>query len=304
MKKTLIALAAVAAATGAMAQSATLYGVADLAIGKAGADSVRMYGNSALNNGSSRFGVRGSEDLGGGLKASFNVEAAINAKDGKTDAATFGRQAYAAVDGAFGQVRLGRSFTAGYLSQASYDLTGTANYALVGGHTNSLFPSYVGGTRNDSQVLYTSPSFSGLTAMVGFVAKGNSSTSKQTTDFAVIYKQGPLVASAAYSKVQDATKNTSVGASYDLGSVKVVASYQDPAGDKKGYTVGAAAPFGPVTLGLDIGRDTGSVVKSTDYAAEVKYPLSKRTFVYGALYRDGSAASDKNAYGLGLRHNF
>ena len=86
MKKSLIALAVLAASGAAMAQSSvTMYGVADLSLAKSNGVSAQMSGNGVMNNGNSRLGVRGVEDLGGGLKASFNFEQGINAENGRTD---------------------------------------------------------------------------------------------------------------------------------------------------------------------------------------------------------------------------
>ena len=78
MKKTLIALAAVAATGAAFAQSTvTLYGVADVSVAKATGAKVAASASGLLNNGNSRLGVRGSEDLGGGMKANFNFQAGV-----------------------------------------------------------------------------------------------------------------------------------------------------------------------------------------------------------------------------------
>ena len=76
MKKSLIALAVLGASGFAMAQSSvTLYGVADGGIGKApGGKTGFVSSNSYTNNGASRVGLKGVEDLGGGLKAGFNFE--------------------------------------------------------------------------------------------------------------------------------------------------------------------------------------------------------------------------------------
>ena len=83
MKKSLIALAVLAASGAAMAQSSvTLYGVVDLGIGKLGKGKVAMQGGQIVNNGVSRIGFRGVEDLGGGLKVGFNYEQGINAENG------------------------------------------------------------------------------------------------------------------------------------------------------------------------------------------------------------------------------
>ena len=96
MKKSLIAVAVAAALpAAAFAQSSvTLYGVVDLSLSKANqGGKTQMSGNGLLNNGTGRIGVRGTEDLGGGLKASFNYEQGINGETGKTDSNTFARQA-------------------------------------------------------------------------------------------------------------------------------------------------------------------------------------------------------------------
>ena len=140
MKKSLIALAVVALSGAAMAQSSvTLYGVADAGLGKiksAGNDAsnkVQFTSASTMNNGDSRLGVRGVEDLGAGLKIGFNFETGLDLDDGATTTQTFwARQANLSVGGNWGTVKLGRQFTPSYLTTAAYELTGTANYSVLG----------------------------------------------------------------------------------------------------------------------------------------------------------------------------
>jgi predicted porin len=120
-------------------------------------------------------------------------------------------------------------------------------------------------------------------------------------DLNVIYKSGPLVAAFTYAKVQGVDKGWSLGGSYNLGAATIAASYQDPTGANKGFTIGASTKAGPVMLTFDIARVT-SGVKNTDFLLEAKYPLSKRTFAYGAFHREGQAKV--NTYGVGVRHNF
>jgi len=309
MKKTLIALAAVAATGAAFAQSSvTLYGVADAALvktNKAGLgytnDKLQASANGILNNGNSRLGVRGVEDLGGGLKASFNFEQGINIANGATDANTWQRAAFAALSGGFGEVYAGRRLSPSFYGIAAYELTGTANYSALGNQFG-----FGQSTRNNAAVGYTTPNFGGLTASIATVLEGNDASTadglQSKYDMNVIYKGGPISAGFSYNKVKGAEKNWSLGAAYNLGVATVAASWQDPAGDRKGFTIGASAPMGPVTLTFDLARDTGSAVKSTDYVLEGKYALSKRTFAYGVFYRDGSAKV--NTYGVGVRHNF
>ena len=334
MKKTLIALAAVAATGAAFAQSSvTLYGVADVAVGKAntaagaglsntiaatanptglglGNDKFQAIASKTLNNGTSRYGFRGVEDLGGGLKAGFNFEAGISLADGSANQSggqAFSRAANVSLMGGFGEIRAGRSVNASYYSVASWELTGAANYSVVANQFN-----YAGaGPRDTAQVMYRSPSFSGLTVDVATVLKGNDADAtaagdQSKYDIAATYVAGPLAASLAYNKVSGATKNVAVGAKYNLGAFTVAGSLQDPAGVKKGFTIGVSAPVGPVTLTADIARATNTADKNTDFLLEAKYALSKRTFAYGVYMRDGAVAGGKSvsAYSVGVRHNF
>ncbi|HEY5635200.1 MAG TPA: porin, partial [Burkholderiaceae bacterium] len=122
MKKSLIAVAVAAALpAAAFAQSSvTLYGVVDLSLSKANqGGKTQMSGNGLLNNGTGRIGVRGTEDLGGGLKVSFNYEQGINGEDGTTDTVldtatktnvqkttTWQRQANMSLSGGFGTLKM------------------------------------------------------------------------------------------------------------------------------------------------------------------------------------------------------
>jgi predicted porin len=132
MKKTLIALAAVAATGAAFAQSSvTLYGVADASLAKVTGKSAYLSSAGTMNNGTSRWGVRGTEDLGGGLKAGFNFEQGLSLNDGslsKAGAGEFGRAAWMNLSGGFGELRLGRTLNPSFYAAAAWELTGAANY--------------------------------------------------------------------------------------------------------------------------------------------------------------------------------
>ncbi|MBU4506080.1 MAG: porin, partial [Gammaproteobacteria bacterium] len=126
------------------------------------------------------------------------------------------------------------------------------------------------------------------------------------TEFNVIYRGGPLSASLAYNKLSNKDANHMVGAAYSFGQARVAASYQDAtgAGRGKGFTLGGSVPAGPVSLILDVARDTEN--KDTDLLLEARYPLSKRTFLYAAHARNGKgkAETDVNSTLIGMRHNF
>jgi predicted porin len=319
MKKSLIALAVLAASGAAMAQSSvTLYGVMDVSLVKSKGSSTEMSSSGKMNNGNSRIGLRGVEDLGGGLKASFNLEQGISAESGALTGGAAGawdRAAFAELSGGFGALRLGRSLTPSYYGMAAWELTGAANYSAAAGQ----FGFVAAGARNNSQIAYTTPNFGGVTASVAVVLKPDTPVAAGDNakyDLNVIYANGPIAAALSYNKVQEHKGNMSLGGSYDLGVAKVAASFQDgyrggmaPSNTtlqkQRGFTVGATMPIGAFSVTLDIARDTKA--KDTDVVIEGKYALSKRTFAYAAYYNDGEdklTSGAKNHLGLGIRHNF
>lgn len=306
MKKSLIALAVLAASGAAMAQSSvTMYGVADLSLAKANGVSAQMSGNGVMNNGNSRLGVRGVEDLGGGLKASFNFEQGINAESGATDAATWQRAAWLALSGGFGRFQMGRTLTPSFWGVAAWELTGTANYSAVA----NQFGFAGGPSRNNSMFMYTTPNMGGFSGTLGYIAKPDNGGNAKV-DANLIYANGPLAVALSYNKVNSQPKGLALGAAYDFGMFKLAGSLQDAPGASKGFTIGGTVPVGPVALTLDIARENGTGMKNTDFLVEAKYALSKRTFAYGVYYKDGDAGGGvyktgaKNHFGLGVRHNF
>jgi len=309
MKKSLIALAVLAASGAAMAQSSvTMYGVADLSLAKANGTSAQMSGNGVMNNGNSRLGVRGVEDLGGGLKASFNFEQGINAESGATDAATWQRSAYLALSGGFGRFQMGRSLNPSFWGVAAWELTGTANYSAVA----NQFGFAGGPSRNNSMFMYTTPNMGGFSGTLGYIAKPDNGGNAKV-DANLIYANGPVAVALSYFKVNTQPKGLALGGSYDFGMFKLAASLQDAPGASKGFTIGGTVPVGPVALTLDIARENGTGMKNTDFLVEAKYALSKRTFAYAAYYKDGDSngalaggynTGAKNHLGLGVRHNF
>jgi len=361
MKKSLIALAVLGLSGAAMAQSSvTLYGVADAGVGKiaAGAsDANTKYGRasvlggmndnnnktqfmsqSLMNNGTSRLGVRGVEDLGAGNQVGFNFETGLDLDNGGSGSNFWARQANMWVGGQWGTVKLGRQFTASYLAIGTYELTGQANYSVVG---NTY--KYAGLTqRADSAFAYITPTFSGLTAAVAYVSK-NDYVGLNAWDAALLYSNGPIAAGLSVNKVKTSKTNYQLGGKYTFGNFAVAASYTQASNvgaavtgtsenalqtayavnsnalkaNRRGFGLGGSANFGAFTATVDLTRDiknqwvSGSYLnpdgvtytnnkKYTNGVVELKYALSKRTFLYGAYLRlDGT-----NNYGLGMRHNF
>ena len=340
MKKSLIALAVLAVSGTAFAQSSvTLYGVADAGVGAInkkwnGADAdapggVQFTSGSMVNNGNSRVGLKGVEDLGSGLKVGFNFEQGIDLDDGTTlNGSTWGREANVWVGGdSWGRVKLGRALTPSYYGLAAYELTGAANYSVVG---NTY--GFVGaGSRNNSQISYASPNWGGFGFEVAYITKydrgmdqNGQFTNGNKWDANVTYKNGGLGVGLSGNKASGSKANYAAGAKYDFGSFALAGSFQEnrnyryAAGTwpakavggsdytRRGVTLGGTARFGAASVTVDLTRDlkhTDAGVKQKKYTnglVEGKYALSKRTFVYGAYLR----LEGTNNYGVGIRHNF
>ena len=302
-KQTITAAAALAClgASSAMAQSSvTMYGVVDIAYAKVTGADTQMYGSSTYNNGTSRWGLRGTEDLGGGMKASFNLESPLDPETGASNL-NFSRAANVTLSGGFGAVKLGRTTTPSFNGIAVWEVTGTANYSAV----NSQF-GYGGlNSRHNAEISYTSPSFGGLQFTLGHIVEGDNAGIAKT-DLNVIYRSGPLAAALTYNKLDNTDANISLGAAYNFGAFSLHGSLQDATGAKKGkgFSLGGKLPVGAWTFIADVARDADK--KDTDVVLEARYALSKRTMLYGMALRNGTgkAATAVNATSFGVRHNF
>ena len=326
MKKNLLALAALTLVSGAaFAQSSvTLYGVADVGIGKMSGQKTGMISDSTVNNTTSYIGFRGIEDLGGGLKAGFKLEQYVNMKDGATVSANglfarggFSRAANLWLEGGFGQFKMGLSETPSYNAMRTWSIVGDTNYSPSFGRYGSVGRE----DRASSQFSYKTPLFSGFSAEIAFIAKGDHDN-KAKYDLNVIYENGPISAGAAYNKIQNAKANYALGAKYDFGMFALSAGYYDirnltgqslAAGVKMklaGFSIGASVKFDNISLAVELQRQRKSEIyrhhmtekfkKYTEGVVEAKYALSKRTFVY----TDYRRMENKNNYGVGIQHRF
>jgi len=315
MKKTLIALAVLAASGAAFAQSSvTIYGIADIVLHKDKGASAALTSGGVSG---SRFGFKGTEDLGGGLKANFLLEQGFDIDSGTTTAGqAFSRQSYVGLSGGFGEVKVGKMWTA---------------YDDIAGATNPVFDSVLAPTgiwttsssnyaANPANGLYYStPSFGGISGAVSTSLKEATSPAVTSSAFHVKYEGGPVYAGLAYQidKVGAAdTKFTRVNGSYDLGVAKILAGYGQVkatgAADITDMTIGADVPLSAnavLSAGYASSKADGGVRQSS-YGLGLAYSLSKRTTVYGGLRNDNDAAvaaSVKNVdtrYGVGVKHTF
>jgi predicted porin len=236
---------------------------------------------SSDGNSSSRLGFRGVEDLGGGMKASFWLEAGLGIDTGSVGAAGggfFNRRATASLSGDFGEVRLGRDNVPTYIQILAYDIfnptavggslntfqPGTTapagNTAFVaGGNTNRVLgvPSTATGDartgaylRADNSVGYFLPSNLGGVYGQVMVAAGEGLIGNKTTGALLGYAAGPLRVSVALNKTSlftNSLKAASVGGSFNAGFATFNLMYND-------YKVGSGEPASATSYGIPGGR--------------------------------------------------
>ena len=327
MKKSIVALAVLGSFAGmAAAQSSvTLFGVVDLAARytKSNGNSLKQLHNDGSS--SSRLGVRGIEDLGGGLKAGFWLESALSADTGTSgDAAGrfWNRRASVSLMGEFGEIRLGRGKTSTRLVIDDFDVYGTVGLGDVtrvyqtfpGAVTAPVTPTAVDNiNRSDNQAQYFLPGNIGGFYGSAEAAAGEGTDGKKSFGGRVGYKVDALHVAAGYQTTDirgSKYKLASFGGSYDLTMVKVSALYsQIKLGALKQsiITVGAIVPVtasSAFTAQVSSASTNGAADALTRTAGDAKvytagyqYNLSKRTALYStvSLIDNGGLANFKLA---------
>ena len=321
MKKFAILAVFAAVSGGAYAQSSvSLFGIVDEAARytKNGDLKLKSLVSGGINT--SRFGVRGAEDLGDGLKAGFWLESGFNADSGSiNDTGRFwSRRSTVSLIGSFGEVRLGRDYTPTYTGFADFDLFGDNGVAASGKFNSSLGTARDTGTRADNQIMYLLPSNIGGVYGRAAVAAGEGTAGKKYYGGRIGYAAGPFDVSVSYGQTtvapllgEDKFKDANIGASYDLGVVKLVGYYaQNKFANQKlaRYSLGVSAPIGLGIVKASYTRanasGTNAVGTNLDandadqFAVGYVYNLSERTAVYGtAAYvkNKGAAAFNVNS---------
>lgn len=303
MNKKLFALAIVSAASAASAQSSlTLYGVVDASVEsvKAGSTVTRV---SSDNLASSRFGLMGTEDLGGGLKANFVLESPVGVDTGtggKSGGSFWDRQAWVGIGGGFGELRLGRTDSSIGALAGNSSILGAQSYDDFKAAKTLAADKY---RRVDNSITYVLPKLvNGLSAQVQYSTKavGSEIAGDKTGrlyGLNVQYAAGAFGAGAAYLEAKannaDAKEKSALAyLSYDFTGAKVTGYYNRNASGV-GLT-GARELFGArldVPLGnafamqasVSRARDWNDVRNDADatiVALKGIYNLSKRTSIY------------------------
>ncbi|MBT9608478.1 porin [Aquabacterium sp.] len=305
MKKTVLALAAIAASSAAFAQSSvTLYGLVDASVesvkGNTAGKGTTFNRVSSGNLVTSRLGFKGVEDLGGGLKAKFQLEAAVSADTGASASGGrfFDRAAWVGLASAeAGELRIGRQDS--LIGAQIVDAIGAYAYDA------SVVAVTLGGStfrRIDNALTYIAPTFvPGLTVSAQYSTAMDSNTANNAETqsgtpgsvigrgfgFSANFVQGPLSAGASYIQVNSANKAATTGeqenvglfiyGAYDLGVAKLTAYYNDDSNDgnrrfdgRRLYGINAAVPVATgltVSGGYGYARNVGTTVSTTGFAA-------------------------------------
>jgi predicted porin len=310
LKLALLPLAAALFTGGACAQSSvTIYGRLNLTLEHQKAGSASE--NWVMRNNSSRWGLKGSEDLGGGLKAGFQIESGFNPATGMAGSAFWGRQSEVNLSGSFGTVRLGNFTSEAYFA--------TADYVSMHNHdTGTSSDAFYADTRGFGQankIAYRAPAFGGLTLEVATNTTDLPADTDRTLDIAANYDVGPLHLGAGYQKTGD--KNQfALRALYELGAFTVGGYVQRDedvygSGDRTTLRLAGMYTLGNTELHANWGRagaySNVSGSSANQYTLGVNQKLSKRTKVYGFFTKvadKGTIYGDFQSLAIGVRHNF
>jgi predicted porin len=339
MKKSLVALALFGAfAATAQAQSSVqIYGTIDAGLGKATGSTTAV--TKRDNN---KLGFKGTEDLGNGLKAIFQLEIRYESDTGTLESNSrplFQGQSRVGLQGNFGTVRLGRGLTAFQEASTAFEpwsgmptKAGFQTDITVAAYTSDPL-SATGNSQNrfSNAVFYNSPVFSGFQFNATVAAKeanGNVAVPATASNYFVpanavpasnpysmsaTYNYGQFAGMAAYERNGLQAKLWSVAASFNpVTELKLMASYQHQDNsnfkitntDTKAWLVGANYDVGPGKIRAGYGQKTPDGVTKTKQASlGYDYNLSKRTYLYADI-SNRKADVSQTYIGLGVHHNF
>ena len=307
-----------AAVTGAMAE-VTIFGIVDQAYGmtttkKAGVSTKTTTVGKQYTG--SELGFKGSEDLGNGLKASFQIHFEPSTE---TTGSPTGYQSHVGVSGGFGAVKLGQYFSPMFFNVVTYDATGLSPF---GGNVAPVAAT-VGLISNAVQ--YDLPTFVPGLGVSYAMAKGEvgrptTAALNDISNIRVNYATGPFSAGISTATTKGAagasTKDSSTGLSYDLGMAKlfyysVSSKASNATVATKGSNIGISIPFGATTFNASSSSaKTGATqAESKGSVLQVKHDLSKRTsliFQNGSTKITSGADNGDSTKGsaLGLWHSF
>lgn len=310
--------AALMAALAIPAQAQTnvsIYGNLDIGIVKESGRTARM--DRGYNN---WLGFKGSEDLGGGLSAIFNLQTRFAPDTGMLETGVFwqGESTVGLRSTSAGALRLGRALSPLWQTKWAYDPwydSGTFGSISFPYQTGSFYSdkTLALGAANFARIgngiFYDTPEFSGFQAHAALEVEKIAGARDRAAGVSLNYGKGPIAAMFAYQRNAASDSINFVAASYNFGSASLMGSYAagrilDAANvrqTEKSWTLAGIYTLGADTLRAGYGRleESGNNKISIGYL----HPLSKRTNVYADLYREKTAGS-VNGFAAGMNHTF
>ncbi|MEW7981413.1 MAG: porin [Candidatus Sedimenticola endophacoides] len=308
MNKKIIALAVAAAfvAPAAMADT-TLYGRINTHVVSSDDGTNDEWD---VEDNASRIGVKGSEDLGNGMTAVYQIELDVDAENTGN---TSGRLAYTGIAGGFGTVALGRQWTPYYGSVDKTDFN----------QVNGMNDTYIGTARVGNALGYVSPNFSGFTATLALAIDDDSSLDVgedgiDAYNLSLDYSNGPL--SVGFSLLDAGGtvdgKQWGIGAKYKMDSFALFAQYEDAdfeiynalmtateTADVDAYAIGVEAYFGNNTLRAKFG-EVDTATDTEQWSIGLQHNFSKRTTAFAEYENNETGSTDTDRFGFGIRHDF
>lgn len=319
----------------AQAQSSVqLYGLMDMSAGQfqtAGAQ--KVWRADSGNMTTSFIGFKGTEDLGGGLKAVFKLEHFLRADAGAAGRfngdAFWARNAYVGLQGEFGSTTLGRNTTPLFVSTLIFNAIGDS-FGFSPSIRQLFTPStglgmlpFFGDTGWSNSVLYSSANHGGLSfSLAGNLGEGAAGANGKNLGANVLYFSGPLSGTFAYQQAKNGAFGTpagfdkqdtwQLGGAYDFGAAKLYGQYTSVKTaatvdtSTKIYGVGVSVPIGAGRLLAQYGNakaDLGATeVSNKTLTVGYDYYLSKNTDVYAMVMNDKvTGASTGNSFAAGIR---
>lgn len=301
-----IGLALVISCGAASAQSSVVvYGKLDAGVRQA----IGSQTKEVATGGDSRLGFRGTEDLGGGLQAFFQIEHRFFPDTGTIDGSQFWKGiSNVGLASAYGRVGLGRQYTAAFsLAQNQIDPFGGDTVAQlrdvamrVGGITK---------VRIDGSVRYD-VSIGGF-SFAASVAEGDKNGGPdRPQSVGAMYRSGPLLLVAGYEDPAPANDDQwNIGAGYKFGDALLTGGYASGKTTAyvkaTGWMLGLNLPIASGAFKLAYGEQKrGDVKFAQKLGAGYHHSLSKRTTIYADVGNDRKATTHKTGVDLGVLHNF
>ncbi len=308
MKKTLIAIAALAATSAFAQSSVTINGLLDVSYSSTSGNATTVSTkadtvNASIGSATSAINLAAVEDLGGGMKATAFYGIDPRNMFANSSSSTLGRhEMYVGLSGGFGSIKLGSPNTAALSAMGAGQIFGTATGSAFANGTTAAGSA----VRFNNSVRYDTPAFNGFSASVNYAPGNNDATAQtqtlaaaaQVTDIGLAYSNGPLnvnYSNLKRSAVVAATASAQADGTASFGLAAVTAAeastYQSLGAN---YTMGAIKLF----AGHGKGDKSGASAADTKYnSLGASYTTGKTTFLVGMTDATIGTAAKRKATG-------